>query len=167
MSSSKQHSTYLISTSDGLFVVEDPLPPYVQESGVPPFFRTLHEQSVLDPDNPLVRSLDIHGKDGYGRCLEAVEALKARGKDGQLIHEFLKNDWPLKRTRFVGNSSIIEGGALGYAFTFVNSPIRGKLGTGLVLWGPAIAEPCIRERIKECHAQYMAVCNRDGKDPPR
>ena len=157
------HAVYFVDTPDGFFVVEDPLPPYVQEPGVPPFFRTLHEDSILDPDNPLVRLLDIHGEDGYDRCLEAVEAFKVRGKDGQLVHEFLKNDWPLSRTRFVGDFYTIEGGVMGYAFTFLNSATYGKMGSGLVLFGLACVKPYIRERIKECHAQYMeAVCGGRG-----
>jgi hypothetical protein len=152
-------STYFISTPDGVFAVQDPLPPYVQEPGVPPFFRTLHEESVLDPNNPLVRLLDIHGEDGYVRCLEAVESLKVRGKDGQLIHEFLKGGWPPNWTRFAGGISRVEGGViLGYAFTFLNSRTYGVLGMGLVLWGPSYAEHHIMERVQECRSEYMAVC---------
>ena len=161
MKRSKLSSTYLIPTSRGVCVIEDPPPPYIQKPGVPPFFRTLHEQSVRDSGNPLVRYLNIREiNNGYERCREAVEALAAKGQDERPVHEFLDGpEWLPGQARFISAVVCGDDVVVGYAFFFTHWPESGKRGAGTVFTGPPPAEAFIRQCVECCHAQYRAAFN--------
>jgi hypothetical protein len=151
-----EYSIYLVPTPRGIITTEDPLPPYVQEPGVPLFFKKLHEDSVLDQGCPLVRRLDLAS---YSDALEAVTALKLRTKEGDLA-KYLADDaaFPQGATKICAGSFEPPSPEPFIAFVFVFAHAsRGRQGNGVVWFGHLEAKKFCTEQIQQIHQHYRLV----------